>query len=33
MPEHGAGADPEMGGDVLGRVSRTDELEDFGFAL
>jgi hypothetical protein len=33
MPENGAGADAEMRRDVLGGVSRADELEDFCFAL
>jgi hypothetical protein len=33
MPENGAGADAKLGRDVLGRVSRADEFEDFRFAL
>jgi hypothetical protein len=33
MPENGAGADAELGRDVLGRVSRADEFENLCFAL
>jgi hypothetical protein len=33
MPENRAGADAELCRDVLGRVTRSDELEDFCFAL
>jgi len=33
MPENGAGADAELRRDVLGGVPRSNEFEDFGFAL
>jgi len=33
MPENGAGADAKLRRDVLGRVPRSNEFEDFGFPL
>jgi hypothetical protein len=33
MPENGAGADAEVRRDVLGGVTRSNELEDFCFPL